>query len=198
MKFMNFLLSGTFWTALGSLAAIVTLIISILQLRKRKLKKRQSKSEKGQSKSEKGQSKSEKGQSTLNPLEIIRKKNEVRELRPLEVGKELQNLPNGIFGFTVPWGLEEINGISLSQKMGGTAKAEVHKTVAGEIKIIGYVNESTLIRLEDPSRTIPIETEVFVKSYAEYSHPIAISKENILQCKHRGIEKAELWDMKIK
>jgi hypothetical protein len=186
-EFLNFLQSGTFWTAIGSIGTIVGLIVSV-----KNFKKRGSKTE--------TKSVTERGKNKLLPLEIIRQKSEVRELRPLEVGKELHKLPNGIFGFTVPWVIDEntSSSLTLNQKMGGTAQVEVHKTVTGEIKIIGYVNQSTLIRIEDPSRITPIETEVFVKSYAEFSHPVAISNENILQCKNRSIEDAYLWDMILK
>lgn len=184
---MKFLQSGTFWTAIGSIATIVGLILSI------KLhKNRESKTgiNSGTSTNE----------NKLLPLEIIRQKNEVRELRPLESGKELHKLPNGVFGFTVPWLIDEnsSSSLTLNQKTGGTVQAEVHKTVTGEIKIIGYVNQSTIIRIEDPSRIYPIETEVFVRSYAEFSHPIAISTKNIIQCNNRSIEDAYLWDMTIR
>lgn len=114
----------------------------------------------------------------------IREATGVRELRPREEDLGIVRLPNGVFGFTVPWmfntdpsgvvGGTGLDRISLHKAAGGTAVMEVHKSSSGENFVLVYVSEETLIRLQDQSRTVALDATLFFAPYEGNSHPVAI------------------------
>jgi hypothetical protein len=137
-------------------------------------------------------------------VEELRAANGVRALRPLEGGKNLEQLPNGVFGFVVPWALDRDNrerndplSIGLRRSKGGTFIVEIHKDASGEVFVIGFISQSSQVQLEDPSRTTPIDIHVCFHPYDEFIYPVSIPLNRIISSNHRSIEEASLCDMRI-
>ena len=99
--------------------------------------------------------------------ERLRKTHRVRELRSLEEGLKIAQLPNGVFGFTTPWELSDTptqaaGNVTLDRTMGGTGVTEIHKTREGETFVLVYVDESYLLRMQDPKRVHMLDATVFL------------------------------------
>ena len=87
-------------------------------------------------------------------VEQLRKANEVRTMMPLEQGQELSGL-SGIYGFVEYFRLGGVFGpygeIDFSvQRERDSQGVEVHKTPAGDVMLLIYVDESTAVRLANP------------------------------------------------
>lgn len=133
-------------------------------------------------------------------IEELRNINGVSELEPLEVGVLLTELPNGIYGFEVPWminsnpvgvvggtGVEKIN---LSRTRGGTSEMEVHKSSDGTIYIVGYLPSSVMIQVQKQTRKDPIPIILFLGPATDRV-PIAIPMQRIINSKNRHAEDNE-------
>lgn len=135
---------------------------------------------------------------TAGSLEELRKKNGVRELRPLENDLNLSRLPNGIYGFTVPWiintdstgvvGGTGLSRISLHRTGGGTAVMEMHKSEQGQVYIIGFVTQDQLIRMQDPSRRASLGITLFFHPYQNFDELVAVPYERIISSDNRSVE----------
>ena len=142
-------------------------------------------------------------------VEDLRIKNEVSELRPLQNGLELSKLPAGIYGFEVPWKIRvESTGIgferfTLSIKQDEVSAMEIHKSGdSGRIYVIGYLAETSLTNLQNPSRIEPIDVILSFKPYSDWI-PIAVPAQHILSSSHRTISddnvtNLDISDMKLR
>jgi hypothetical protein len=194
--------SPTFWTAVGSIAAVFGVIIAWLHGKKKSQQLPQFEEIKGSNNPVTSTVRQDLLEGTL---EQIRAANGVRALWPLEVGKKLESLPNGVFGYIKPWEIENgVNrSVSLGRSKGGNSIVEIHKSTSGEIFLFGFVSQSTQVQLEQPSRTQPIEAHVFFDPFQEFTHLVPIHVWQIISCNHRTIEDEysktyELCDVRIK
>jgi len=122
----------------------------------------------------------------------------VRSLRKLESDLELSRLPEGVYGFTVPWQVgPDANHLGLQQSPHGTVVAEIHKSTNGESYVVGYISESDLVRLQDPSRRTATEITMFFSPYREFSLPVAIPFSRIEKSNHRSIGNQYVNDLSI-
>ena len=80
---------------------------------------------------------------------ILRKERGLRELRPLEEGMPISELPVGVYGFMTPWSVEHLASAHLGAQAGGTAVLELHKTQSGDVELVGYVSQETATRIEN-------------------------------------------------
>lgn len=134
---------------------------------------------------------------SANTLDEIRETTGVRELRELEGGLNLTSLPNGVFGFVPPWmintdsvgvGGTGFDRLTLSRKRGGTGVMEIHKSSdAGQIYVIGYVSQTSLVLLQNQSRNEAIAVILFFEFY-QGRVPIAIPKDSIIESDNRSID----------
>jgi hypothetical protein len=135
---------------------------------------------------------------TAHSLADLRARNGVRELLPLENSRTLARLPNGVYGFEVPWmitsdpsnvgGGTGLDKITLERTGGGTAVMEVHKSIHGEVYIVGFVSQERLVRMQDPSRTNGEEVPLFFAPYLEFNELVAVPVGRIMSSDNRTVE----------
>ena len=145
---------------------------------------------------------------TSDSQESLRGITGVRELQPLENDLDIKRLPNGVYGFTVPWiintnstgvvGGTGFDRISLQKSGGGTAVMEIHKAEAGDIYVVGYVSESDLMRLIDPSRRTELEVMLFFEAFREFARPVAIPASRIQRSTNRSVEGRYVNDLLVR
>jgi len=142
---------------------------------------------------------------TAPSVEQLRAKNGVRELLPLENGIGLTRLPNGVYGFTVPWIINSdpsgvVGGtgsdrISLDRTSGGTGVMEVQKSGQGEVYIVGYVSQERLVRMQDPSNTKDESVPLFFAPYNEFKEPVAVPLRRVVSSNNRTVESIYVNDI---
>ena len=140
-------------------------------------------------------------------LEELRRKNGVRELQALENDLNLSRLPNGVYGYTVPWiidsdptgvvGATGVSRIALLRRSGGTAVMEVHKSSQGMVYIIGFVSQDQLVRLQDPSRKSPLDITLFFSPYQSFDEVVALPVEQIVSSSNRSVESQYVNDIVV-
>lgn len=122
--------------------------------------------------------------------------NGVHELRWLDEDKALNQVPDGVLGYTVPWLLNTdpagvgggtgVNTISLWRESGGTAVMEVHKTVVGQVYILCYMSDADIAKLRE-AHNGSVSAILAMKPYQNYAHPVAIPVERFLYSDNRSI-----------
>ena len=140
-------------------------------------------------------------------VEALRRSDGVRPLRTLENELNINRLPAGVYGFTVPWiintdstgvvGGTGVDRISLQQSSGGTAVMEIHKSAAGTIYVTGYVSETDLVRLQNPSRVADAEVTLFFTPYREFSLTVAIPISRIKTSDNRSVGDQYVNDLSV-
>ena len=124
----------------------------------------------------------------------IREKNAVRELRSLEGDAQLSKLPNGVYGYSVPWALgadsapkpSQTGHIRLTKASFGTSVMEVHKASQGQAFVLLYVTESDLTRLESPMQEGVLRVNAFFVSHEEYNWPVGIPVSRLVEWDYRS------------
>jgi hypothetical protein len=135
---------------------------------------------------------------TAESIDELRQKNGVRQLLPLENDLRLSRLPNGVYGYTVPWQIEQLKSDDkVSRECGGTSVVEVHKSVEGHIFLLGFVSQTDLIALQDPSRKTQTDIIVFFSKYSEFDKLVAIPVERIVFLDHRDIESIHVCEVTV-
>ncbi len=131
-------------------------------------------------------------------LNKIRSDNGVRQLLPLEDGLKIIDLPNGVYGFIVSWGLSKnLAEITIHKNNGGTVEMEIHKTKTGEIYVIGFMSQAEKIRLNNIRKTI-LEFHFFLEKFEEYKYLVSIPLDSIYSSDKRDIEHISHLDLKLK
>ena len=107
---------------------------------------------------------------------IIRsaEKNKKEELK-------ISQLPNGVFGFTTPWSLNDTSrqaagNITLGRTMLRTSDTESHKTREGKIFVLVYVDESSLPQLQNPERVDTLDMTAFLKPHVQQSSTVSLKR----------------------
>jgi hypothetical protein len=122
-----------------------------------------------------------------------------RFVEPLEEDVLIGELPNGIYGYTVPWLLSSnpdgvvggtgVDKISLGER-GGTAVLEIHKTPEGEIYFIGCARIADEENFRDPSlRKRPFKATVTFEPVEEFSLAVAIPVARVVVYKDRSVRR---------
>lgn len=129
-------------------------------------------------------------------LRTLRQANGVSEISGLEVGRRLQTLPNGKYGFSPPWMINSnpvgvaggtgFDRLTLGRKR-STSVMEVHKSSTGIVYVVGYLLEEILVRAQDPTRTKPISATLFFEPSAGRCL-VAIPEWMILSSEGRSTE----------
>ena len=98
----------------------------------------------------------------------LRETHGVRGLSPLEENMRISQLPNGVFGFTmplflrVPSALRPAGNTTLAREMDGVSNTEIHKTREGGIFVLVYVDEISLLQLQNPERVDTLDIIAFL------------------------------------
>ena len=127
-------------------------------------------------------------------LQSLRKKNNVRPLHDLENGLDLSKLPNGIFGFYIPWA-DFNSDITLDQHSGGTAVVEFHKLLNGQLVIVGFVSQENILRLQ--ATTTNVSIKFFPEPWEEAHTIIAIPVDRVLSKDDRTFQSGYVLDLMV-
>jgi hypothetical protein len=114
--------------------------------------------------------------SVVTPAQALRTERGLRELRPLEVGLPLSQLPPGVYGFMPPWFVTNLEDALLDAQAGGTSVLEVHKTQDGELQLVGYVSQETATRISGAGTVL-----LFPEAWEEANEVVGIPRGRIVQ-----------------
>ncbi len=95
--------------------------------------------------------------------DIIRQAYRLRAISSNEEEKVVQDLPNGIYGFTVPWiiGRMDLNTDNWSSTPGGAVTQEVHKRPSGIFAVVGFLSAEHAAILAKPDRDQPVDVQLY-------------------------------------
>jgi hypothetical protein len=123
------------------------------------------------------------------PKEVLKLRHEQR-LRPLterEDGTKIQDLPNGIYGFS------KCNVVSLSAKRGSTSSLEIHKHHDGIVYYVGYASDEHIGHYLARQKNFHILTSPY--SWEKASSLFEIPVEFVAKCEERLFRDGYLFDL---
>lgn len=133
---------------------------------------------------------------SADTLEELRTQTGVLELYVLQDDLPLSNLPDGVYGFAPPWtinsdstgavGGTDFDRLTLGRTSVGTAVMEIHKATSGSVYVIGYVAMNSLVLLQNPTRSDPIDVILSFQAYQDWV-PIGVPATKILHSNNRSI-----------
>lgn len=125
---------------------------------------------------------------TAVPKDVLdlRKKDQLRPLTEREDGKNIQDLPNGIYGFSM------CSVIALSAKRGNTFSLEIHKH-DGIVYYVGYASDEHIEKYLTRQKNFHILTSPH--SWEGASSLFEIPVEFVSKCEERPISDGYLFDL---
>jgi hypothetical protein len=122
-------------------------------------------------------------------LEKLRRKHHLRPLTELEDGTKIQDLPNGIYGFSM------CRVVSLSAKRGTTHSLEIHKHHDGIVYYVGYASDEHIRKYL--AREMNFHILTFPHSWERTSTLFEIPVAFISKCESRPSRDGYLFDFFI-
>jgi hypothetical protein len=116
----------------------------------------------------------------------LRKKHQLRPLTEREEGTKIQDLPNGIYGFSM------CNVVSLSAKRGNTFSLEIQKH-DGIVYYVGYASDEHIEKYLTRQKNFHILTSPH--SWEGASSLFEIPVEFVSKCEERPIRDGYLFDL---
>lgn len=114
----------------------------------------------------------------------LREMTGVEKLDTFDNRKTLATLPDGVFGFTIPWAIREaylLDKVAMVERMTlitdplGTSAMEVHRAADGRVYIAGYAQAEAVAQLVDETHEAGLALRLyFGQVYHEYEVPVAI------------------------
>jgi hypothetical protein len=125
---------------------------------------------------------------TAVPKDVLelRREHQLRPLTEREEGTKLQDLPNGIYGFSM------CNVVSLSAKRGNTFSLEIQKH-DGIVYYVGYASDEHIEKYLTRQKNFHILTSPH--SWEEASSLFEIPVEFVSKCEERPIRDGYLFDL---
>jgi hypothetical protein len=127
--------------------------------------------------------------------EELRSQHELRALLPEENMLPVSRLPSGVYGFTVPWAITDVN--ALSKEEGGTVVLEIHKLDSG-LRAVGFLSRDDVVDLRDPSRTHALELTLSMFPTPTRPCAVSIPLSTVQYLRHRETEGIDVIDMMVK
>lgn len=112
---------------------------------------------------------------------------QLRPLTELEDGTKIQDLPNGIYGFSM------CNVVSLSAKRGSTSALEIHKHRDGIVYYVGYASDEHIGNYLTRQKNFHILTSPHSREGASSLFEIPI--EFVAKCEARPFGDGYLFDL---
>jgi hypothetical protein len=123
------------------------------------------------------------------PKEVLmhRQAHQLRPLTEQEAGTKIQDLPNGIYGFSM------CNVVSLSAKRGNTVALEIHKHDDGIVYYAGYASEEQIEKYLTLQHNFHILTSPHPREQASsfFEIPVAF----VSKCEERSLGDGYLFDL---
>jgi hypothetical protein len=120
-------------------------------------------------------------------LEKLRRKHRLRPLTALEDGTTIQDLPNGIYGFSM------CGVVSLSAKRGPTPSLEIHKHHDGIVYYVGYASDEHIRKYL--AREMNFHIHTFPHSWGRSSTLFEIPVAFVAKCESRPSSDRYLFDL---
>ena len=117
----------------------------------------------------------------------LRREHQLRPLTEREDGAKIQDLPNGIYGFSM------CSVVSLSAKRGNTFSLEIHKHYDGIVYYVGYASDEDIGKYLAHQRNFHILTSPHSRERASSLFEIPI--EFISKCEERPLGDGYLFDL---
>jgi hypothetical protein len=118
-----------------------------------------------------------------DPRDVLRERHKVRPLNEREGDRQLSELPNGIFGFGVPW-IEPSSDPKLGRNPSGTAVLEVHKLPNGSVMLVGFISDEDAAKVRDTEG--PAEVHLFPAASEEAVTLVGIPAHRIVEYEHKS------------
>ena len=116
----------------------------------------------------------------------LRKKHQLRPLTEREVGTKIQDLPNGIYGFST------CSVVALSAKRGNTFSLEIHKH-DGIVYYVGYASDEHIEKYLTRQKNFHILTSPHLLERASSLFEIPV--EFVSKCEERPMRDGYLFDL---
>jgi hypothetical protein len=122
------------------------------------------------------------------PKEVLelRKMHQLRPITELEAGTKIQDLPNGIYGFSM------CSVVSLSAKRGSTFSLEIQKH-DGIVYYVGYAADEDIEKYLTRKKNFHILTSPHSRERASSLFEIPV--EFVSKCEERPLEDGYLFDL---
>ena len=117
----------------------------------------------------------------------LRQEHQLRPLTEREDGTKIQDLPNGIYGFSM------CRVVSLSAKRGNTFSLEIHKHYDGIVYYVGYASDEDIGKYLAHQRNFHILTSPH--SWERASSLFEIPIEFVSKCEERPFRDGYLFDL---
>ena len=123
------------------------------------------------------------------PKEVLtlRQEHQLRPLTEREAGTKIQNLPNGIYGFSM------CSVVVLSAKRGNTFSLEIHKHDDGIVYYVGYASDEHIEEYLTQQKNFHILT--YPHAGEEASSLFEIPVEFVSKCEERPLRDGYLFDL---
>ena len=135
----------------------------------------------------------------------LRRTRNLRGLEKLENGLAPHRLPNGVYGFTVPWAItgepghiaQFTSSLGLQRSAGGTVVMEVHKLSEDDLWVVGYVSDDARLNLQGPPAQ-DRELMFFPRAWGNFTNLVAIPVSRIIGASMRDVEDAYVLDLRVR
>ena len=117
---------------------------------------------------------------------VLRRENQLRPLTEREDGTKIQDLPNGIYGFSM------CSVVSLSAKRGSTFSLEIHKH-DGIIFYVGYASDEDVEKYLTQQKNFHIL--MFPHSWERASSLFEVPIEFVSKCEERPVADGYVFDL---
>ena len=117
----------------------------------------------------------------------LRQEQKLRPLTKLEDGRKIQDVPNGIYGFSM------CSVVSLSATRGTTFSLEIHKHYDGIVYYVGYASDEDIGKYLARQKNFHIIT--FLHSRERASSLFEIPVDFVSKCEVRPFEDGDLFDL---
>ena len=123
------------------------------------------------------------------PKEVLalRQEHQLRPLTEREDGTKIQDLPNGIYGFSM------CSVVALSAKRGNTFSLEIHKHNDGIVYYVGYASDEHIEKYLTQEKNFHILTSPH--SWERASSLFEIPVEFVSKCEERPFRDGYLFDL---
>ena len=117
---------------------------------------------------------------------VLRRENQLRPLTEREDGRKIQDLPNGIYGFSM------CNVVALSAKRGNAFSLEIQKH-DGIVYYVGYAADEDIEKYLTRKKNFHILTSPHSRERASSLFEIPV--EFVSKCEERPLEDGYLYDL---
>jgi len=122
---------------------------------------------------------------------------QLREVKPLEINKDIKSLPNGVFGYVYSWHIAKYykNPLEIQFHKRSPSLSEarfyfrLEKISENQIRIKIYVSDESELTINDWQSNGSKEIIAFPFAYKEFKNPVYITLNSELNIEHRSVEK---------